>query len=866
MIFKCKLKAFSLVELMMLLLVSSLIIAALVPVVTKKHFRVPSMVIHGAYMCYYKDGQLWETKWSGKSQQRVVFDRPTENCVFVAPQKAAYFQISAIGGGGGGGDSGYTGGNPIGGWSTPKEVSPWGITEEKLADLNLVKSEFLANAGTLWGYARGGSSGSGGEIGYSVKNQTGTICTDPIYTETSECAHWATSSSSVEVTNCWLEKIEETTDESSAYDNKTIFGKIALKINKFFTEKFAAKFSGKLLGAASGTICSTTTKTPVETCEYEQVWNPRTCHKPVYCAEYNPDVCEDIEYTVDVPDGEEITYTQGFNNCCRGNCSCSTTSISGDQSDGCRTNGTCQIEHKTPKFKKETRTKTVCSSGGCKREAGGDEYDCGYYSNGALIGCTTSTDESTSGPGCDPGEGYKEVCETETTTAGSSYCDRYETVKVEDGCNVDPIPVYEWSSSTSSGRSGASGGTCASSAVSGNIGLQGSGSSNVYDGADGGSRDTSGCGSRYCGDTAWAEDGMAPCAGGPAQSCGTNVTFSTFDITGTSSASVRADSASAGGGGGGRTCTPNSEGECVDQARSPSLTSSAGGCPSGHDASADELCGSGDYGYCLEHANGGGIEDGGNYSWNYSYDNNYLSYGEPGSPGIFKTVIVRSLKNVDTTIKIGRGGSAAANGLGQPGAKGSPTTMGKIIFADGGDGGRGNIETPGEVLPTYNKETHLKEGLCYFRDKYLNEKNEDGTYKYPDKRSELLGKPAGYCDGMTYKFHVLQGRMFGELPTPVGIASSIMNFIFNTADNSDAIQKFVRHGRGGAGGGVEHRCWAGRYEVEFENAIMLQSSVFPDKASADAAGGTKYVPDGCRNDWSTVPAGPGGDGALLIKW
>ncbi|MBO8430273.1 hypothetical protein IAC76_02690, partial [Spirochaetes bacterium] len=98
MAFKHKKRAFSLVELMMLLLVSSLIIAALVPVVTKKHFRLPSTVIHGAYMCYYKNGELYEAKWSGKNQQTVVYDRPTDQCVFSPPQKAAYFQISAIGG------------------------------------------------------------------------------------------------------------------------------------------------------------------------------------------------------------------------------------------------------------------------------------------------------------------------------------------------------------------------------------------------------------------------------------------------------------------------------------------------------------------------------------------------------------------------------------------------------------------------------------------------------------------------------------------------------------------------------------------------------------------------------------------------
>ena len=99
-----------------------------------------------------------------------------------------------------------------------------------------------------------------------------------------------------------------------------------------------------------------------------------------------------------------------------------------------------------------------------------------------------------------------------------------------------------------------------------------------------------------------------------------------------------------------------------------------------------------------------------------------------------------------------------------------------------------------------------------------------------------------------------------------------MTFIFNTADNSEAIQKFIKYGRGGAGGGVEHRCWAGRFEVEFEQSIMLDTSVFPSQEAAAAAGATqaiaehRYVPEDCRDDWDNVPAGPGSDGALLIKW
>ena len=51
---------FSLVEMMMLLLITSLMLASGITVISKKHVKVPKIAMHGAYMCYYKDGQLHE--------------------------------------------------------------------------------------------------------------------------------------------------------------------------------------------------------------------------------------------------------------------------------------------------------------------------------------------------------------------------------------------------------------------------------------------------------------------------------------------------------------------------------------------------------------------------------------------------------------------------------------------------------------------------------------------------------------------------------------------------------------------------------------------------------------------------------------
>ncbi len=97
--------AFSLMEATFILVVTSLIMAAVLPVVTKKSFQTPPLATHGSYFCYYKDGKLYEDKLSGKIIQKRVAGYPKQvtKCAFSAPKNASYFEITAIGGGGAGG-------------------------------------------------------------------------------------------------------------------------------------------------------------------------------------------------------------------------------------------------------------------------------------------------------------------------------------------------------------------------------------------------------------------------------------------------------------------------------------------------------------------------------------------------------------------------------------------------------------------------------------------------------------------------------------------------------------------------------------------------------------------------------------------
>ena len=140
-------------------------------------------------MCYYENGQLREAKWAGKFQQQELFNRATDNCVFTPPKKAAYFQISAIGGGGGGGDAGYTGGSWVSTVTSEDSLIPFNITKDQLkhlmeieedvpaAEVDHYVNQVVSLAGHLMGYANSIGSGSGGSIGYMTTSCTD-ICTE----------------------------------------------------------------------------------------------------------------------------------------------------------------------------------------------------------------------------------------------------------------------------------------------------------------------------------------------------------------------------------------------------------------------------------------------------------------------------------------------------------------------------------------------------------------------------------------------------------------------------------------------------------------------------------------------------------------
>lgn len=818
-----KIRAFSLVELMMILLVASLIIAALVPVVTKKHFRLPSLVNHGAYMCYYENGKLKEAKWAGKFQQQPIFNRETDNCVFIPPKKAAYFQISAIGGGGGGGDAGYRGGSWKSYPASENTISPFGITKENLinmmdldnlpdAEIDYYINDWKQYVGKLMGYANGLDSGAGGKIGYIDSSDSQDCKTYKFKTEYVYCDKTYTFDS-FDGKNC---KYVANCDSVEVCKEK--------EIEKYYD-------SDECVDWGSPYDC---------TGSHTESYDCQTSKVPCWKSECGSGGAGGTGGT-DAAGG-----CGGYMDTCDGPTTCKTREVKNSPTQYC-----------TDCAKYETRRHYYTDT---------EKYDC----KTETINCESITTEGATEADCTGVATVSEKCGTNTVNLG---CEEWYPYV----CKY--MHHYEY------GGAGGKGASCQSSSITGGLNVK----QTVY--ATGGSPvdgATINQGSKNsCYGAGQAPQGKAVCADGSLQTSCASPSYATTTITkGSESVTATATGATSGGTGGSILSTKTNKcNVCVDDSTSSGTKGTDGSCTAGSVAS--DCSGSGDYGYCLAHVYDPTTwEPGGMYEFYYGYDQNYLQSGNAGDPGQFKTTIVRSLKNVDLTIKVGRGGSAAAYNSGGSGASGSTSSLGAIISASGGSGGSGSQIGETRTLPTYRKARYEKESLCYYYDKYLS-KNPDGSYKYTDAQAKKLqdkitnSNPNGaakYCEGLInnqngYQYFMLGSRLgggakTGAYPTPVGVFSTFMNIAFSNASSSDLFNRFMKFGRGGTGGDVEHRCWAGRHDVVFEKQT-LKASVFVDQATAKAHNvddDSKYVPDGCRNDYSNIPASPGVDGAILIKW
>ena len=309
------------------------------------------------------------------------------------------------------------------------------------------------------------------------------------------------------------------------------------------------------------------------------------------------------------------------------------------------------------------------------------------------------------------------------------------------------------------------------------------------------------------------------------------------------------------------------------------------------------------HGYCLQHdinPNGSGYNKVGEnvdaqiknpnyymqpnefakYRYRYSFDQNFLQYGNPGAAGEYKSMVVRSLKDMDTTVHIGRGGQAGNFKSGDSGTDGSATSMGTVIVAEGGKGGEGGLVSKAEVLPSYNRDQYWKEWLC--------KNKKDGEFSPPAQDDDMFeeykewrdaGGTNPNCETIeTWQHVVTSGLIEGGQPALKGLAANLYNYVIPQLKDN-ITRKFEEFGKGGKGGGVVHSCWVGQNIVQFEY-YNLSSSTCPHSGYfIDADGTRKPCAGNIDSGYHTLPCDPydaknyevfggedGADGALMIRW
>lgn len=167
-------KGFTLVEAMVLMLLFSIMLAASMPLISKRHTELKK-VAHGMYVCsnntdgtYQADGTYNNngtyTEQLFKNDALVINNTTATSCTFTPPLKAEYFMIQVVGGGGGGG---YPGAMTTG--STDHTTNSIDVSNPpgsiSLPNSWLSVAEFTGSAGTLTISIPSASGGTGG--GYS---------------------------------------------------------------------------------------------------------------------------------------------------------------------------------------------------------------------------------------------------------------------------------------------------------------------------------------------------------------------------------------------------------------------------------------------------------------------------------------------------------------------------------------------------------------------------------------------------------------------------------------------------------------------------------------------------------------------------
>lgn len=737
--------AFSMVELMLLLLFVSLITAALMPVVTKKHFKIPKPASHGAYLCYDAGGgQLHEVRYSGKALTTVVFDRNVSQCKFEPPEKVSYFHVSAIGGGGGGGDSGYSGGMYTTMGPYVEQLSPIDITAEMVDEnhRDITAKDFQNYGGKLYGFVVGASSGAGGDQQY-VNRHDSYPCTmshNETYTYTttyrvSSCTGWETVTVDT-----------DTSDDSSGGESH------------WGSDSDSSSDSSSSSHDKGSTPDN---PSPPDNNDHNMNSNPGsyvTVHPDGQMTNPSPTPPDPIQSIIN---GGPSIWVDGSNNY-------------GSESYNIKDK---KLKLELPKFRFYNPN---------------DSFAMLHPKYAFLFSKISNDLLAYTYQKC---TGYSYHTYSTTRVSHTTVCDEHRD-------------YYSYSTSIYSGGAGAPGAICRSNYKNGGVGL----THDVVT-VDPSGRDGNDCYPGYnlspeYDSPHYPSTTCTSCAGRPENGFTAPHPNSIIKFGSSSQGIDTVTAQNSPKGGTGASCSGNGVAGIAGTSCSP--------------AKVTEGCSPGRYGYCLRRWNKSTWEANTTYEHKFTYSKNYLQYGLPGLQGQYRTMVIRSFKDKDITITIGRGGTKGTNG-GQ-GGTGNPTIFGNVITAQGGLGGEGGKSTPAEVLEGFRT----------------------GAHNWPAGAVN-----AGYVQGKRMVRE--EGGVEPEKPKPDNLSSNIMNFLAPQDSAVIAnIMETYRIGYGGKGGGSRHNCWFGEYRKWLDGAELEHSYPLP--------------PDSCKNNYERIDAHDGKSGALIIRW
>ena len=929
--------AFSLVEMMMLLLIVSLMLASGVTVISKKHVKVPKIAMHGAYMCYYKNGTLHEERYVGSGLTKKTLDRDVTECRFTPPERAGYMYIQATAGGGGGGDSGYQGGNLQVYESKTEVMSPFGITQGILDLKGIGSGELSSLGGKIWAYANatgkmlnkpGGDAGDGGDV-YYIKQDTTPVClkyrrwhyqgdkeVKCSCNTRSETYRVYTYRYSNVSDNCCRGGYDDYTCEKErstyvgygnpcpdGYSRKSSTSSYCYQKYTTTCQRWNSCQSTYICRNQGSGTCESYSKptssfsdtysnlkvsaVDTYTHDYAQLNTPTNPPKRVYektkangkeqkkerqvlrdqaktyniCNYGNPSKFSGVSdgifgaffegydpvgvtcNTQGIMDafGEDIIPMGGGSAAIaevvtKASSAVYSKKIEYDESeenknaygarcfsDAANNGPSSNMPTGMPSCGKLTQTTIPQDGNDPNTTPGFNQNPVKSLITGYRVDYGTSSYDSCP-RGYDNGSIWSTGSYTTSTTVygnGSAYCSCPRRNSSGTECLVSYSPSSKYASYYPEKVDGGKGGTgkqCRTNDVNAGLGIKYVGKSDVVPGVRGSDKNCTNAGYQSMYTEAEWKNQLGNCY---AENGTDSVGSARVELNG-DNCEVNVQPPTQGQGA--RKLTAGGTTPTAGKSAPVNGAGRAQGTQTGNTRTG--TCGENHVGYCLVRSAGGTTENG-KYTYKYTWNTNYLQYGEGGKAGGYNIKLIRTIKDGDFLITPGRGGRGGAEGSGDAGENGGDTTIQfipaggeaaqNLLFVQGGAGGPGGLVTPTEQLPTW--------------------------FQGGDFLAGKNGTP-------------------GEEASIANFKSNIMNLVLPVGDDNILDRWLMASGAGGDGGGSRNHCWASECQRWFEGQRVKGNLGM----YLDAADMQTYA---CRKGvyWSATPVAQDGiAGVVVIRW